>query len=488
MQAATAPSALFDPPVVEIQIAGRALLPAEQSALTAVEVAQRVDRPAVCIVTFLAARLPALDALTADGAKLALRVRGHDVALFEGVVTGSERSWHSDRAEQLTVRAEDRLAELRHLSRVASYEGTTVVAVVTEVIGRYALGVQAVATSPPVDALHQSGEHDLAFVRRLVAPLGLHFTLRGGTVHLYDDQGIGDPLDLEIGRELLDLAVARTPHPAAERGVLGWDSATCRPFAIGGERTTAQVYSTEAEARRSLLAAAADDDARRHSVSGTALGDTGLRPGTRVRCRHHGRDVLDQPLTLTTTRHRIDSARGYTVEFDTAPPEPPATTTAATCTLGIVEDVGDPERRGRVRVGLPAVSGRPTWWMPVVLAALGTGKGVVALPDVGDTVVVIGPQHAPERGVVLGGVCVDAPIAGDPITAAAVGRLHIGLPGGSRVVLDDASSTVELHDRTGSRLHMSPDRVLLHAATDLVIQAPGRHLRVVADQIDFERG
>jgi phage protein D/phage baseplate assembly protein gpV len=488
MLAATTAAAMVDAPVVEIQLDGRRLSPAEQAALTAVEVVQRVDRPAVCIVTFLSAELPALDALTADRAELSLRVRGHDVTLFEGVVTGSERSWQSDRAEQLTVRAEDRLAELRDLFRVESYEDTTAVEVVSEVIGRHGLGVQVVSTSPPVDALHQSGEHDLAFVRRLVAPLGLHFTLRGSTVHLYDDQGIGDPVDLHIGRQLLDLAVARTSQPSAERGAVGWDSATCRPFAIGGERTTAQVCATEAEARRSLLAAAADDGARRHSVSGTALGDTGLRPGTRVRCRHHGRDVLDQPLTLTTTRHRIDSARGYTVEFDTAPPEPLATTAAATFTLGIVEDVGDPEGRGRVRVGLPAVSGHPTWWMPVVLAALGAGKGVVALPDVGDTVVVIGPQHAPERGVVMGGVCVDAPIAGDPVTAGAVGRLHIGLPGGSRVVLDDASSTVELHDRSGSTLHMSPDRVLLHAATDLVIQAPGRHLRVVADQIDFERG
>jgi hypothetical protein len=39
----------------------------------------------------------------------------------------------------------------------------------------------------------------------------------------------------------------------------------------------------------------------------------------------------------------------------------------------------------------------------------------------------------------------------------------------------------------GSFIEMTPDRVLVHAKADLVIEAPGRSVKIRGQTIDFER-
>ena len=57
---------------------------------------------------------------------------------------------------------------------------------------------------------------------------------------------------------------------------------------------------------------------------------------------------------------------------------------------------------------------------------------------------------------------------------------------GQRVHLDGHARTLVLTDGHGSTVELGPDLVRLTAATDLLIEAPGRGLRLRAKTVDFE--
>lgn len=83
------------------------------------------------------------------------------------------------------------------------------------------------------------------------------------------------------------------------------------------------------------------------------------------------------------------------------------------CALGIVEDAGDPERRGRLRIRIPQLHGVPSssgqhiatrdlpWALPCFGFASG-GSGLLAVPNVGSGVVCLFVGGKPEEVVWVG--------------------------------------------------------------------------------------
>jgi phage baseplate assembly protein gpV len=123
----------------------------------------------------------------------------------------------------------------------------------------------------------------------------------------------------------------------------------------------------------------------------------------------------------------------------------------------------------------------------VLTPGAGSGKGLVTLPDVGDQVLLLFPQGDPATGLVLGGLYgVGAP----PDTGmenGVVARYTLLTPGGQRVQLDDARKLLRVENSLGSYVELSPDQVVLHAATDLLIEAPGQKIVIQGQAIDFRR-
>jgi hypothetical protein len=70
----------------------------------------------------------------------------------------------------------------------------------------------------------------------------------------------------------------------------------------------------------------------------------------------------------------------------------------------------------------------------------------------------------------------------------AVRRYSLQTPGGHRIQFDDAGQLIRLEDSTGSYLEMSSDKVHLHAAVDLEVEAPGGSVVIRGQAIDFQRG
>ncbi|GAB3842973.1 hypothetical protein GCM10029963_16890 [Micromonospora andamanensis] len=189
---------------------------------------------------------------------------------------------------------------------------------------------------------------------------------------------------------------------------------------------------------------------------------------------------------LTEVVHTVD-ANGHLSRFSTMPPPAPRTGSPAPAvvTLGTVTDVTDPDGLGRVRVELPAYGGADAGWLAVLCPGAGRGKGLVALPDPQDSVLVALPGGEPASGVVLGSLFGTVEPYDTGIDDGRARRWSLRTAGGQQVVVDDVARSLRLSTEAGSWLELTPELTTLHAATDLVLSAPGRAMVVRARSVDF---
>ena len=98
------------------------------------------------------------------------------------------------------------------------------------------------------------------------------------------------------------------------------------------------------------------------------------------------------------------------------------------------------------------------------------------------------PQGDPAQGIVLGGLygmwTRDEWDWG--VDSGVIKRYTMRTPGGQRIRLDDALKTIRLENSDGSFVELSPEKVLLHAARDMDIEAPGRTIIIRAKKVDFQ--
>jgi phage baseplate assembly protein gpV len=221
------------------------------------------------------------------------------------------------------------------------------------------------------------------------------------------------------------------------------------------------------------------------TLTGTAEGSTDLRVGGRIAVSGVAGAVAGE-YVLTGVIHTVD-ADGYLTAFTTEPPALPAADRAAGATLGRVTEVADPDGLGRVKVSLPALGDLDVGWLAVACPGAGSGRGIVALPDVDDTVLVLLPHGEPTAGVVIGslyGTITPPDEAG--VSDGRVGRWSMTTADGQSIVVDNAGRQLRLANQVGSFVELTPDKLTVHSATDLVIEAPGKAMKVRAASVDFE--
>jgi phage gp45-like len=71
------------------------------------------------------------------------------------------------------------------------------------------------------------------------------------------------------------------------------------------------------------------------------------------------------------------------------------------------------------------------------------------------------------------------------VQGGAVRRWSLRTPGGQTVVLDDEAGRVRIGNAAGSVVELGPDRLRVHATTDIVLEAPGRAVTIRAATVDF---
>jgi uncharacterized protein involved in type VI secretion and phage assembly len=398
------------------------------------------------------------------GARIALKVQtaepGGPLELLTGEITAV--GLDLDRTGTFTeIRGYDHAHRLFRGRRVAVYPNMTIADIVRKVAERAKLKVGTIDPVPgvggrPNTQFSQDNVSDWEFVSRLADAVGAQVTVIDGTLEFRlpaPPSGAPDtsakahtnPLVLEAHRTLVTLRASVTAaEQVPEVEVRGWDfenkqavAATARPSTAGAEvpgvdpvalsrkfgsppfLAAQSRHRTQAEARATADALAAQLGGACVELEGSARGNPRLRAGTAVSLANVGEPFTGK-YTLTSTRHLFNDQVGYTTEFTVSGRQErslyglvSAGGTRACGSPGggaglvpaVVSDVKDPAKLGRVRLTFPWLAKDFTsGWARVVQAGAGNGRGAVVLPEVGDEVLVGFEQGWFDAPYVLGGL------------------------------------------------------------------------------------
>jgi len=530
-------------PDVIVEIDEARMKPALELALASVYVRQVASTPTLCTLEFQHSGPEPFELDTRPGARLRLQPMDPDVALFDGFVVAVEFDYTPSGARRAHVRAYDRLFLLRKRGRTQRHVDVTLADLLTELTQDIGLTVSAEAGRLMIRDLIQHAQSDLELVQHVAARSGCHFFARERELLVFEPAGTGREVELVLGKQLLEANVewnavedwaavevhgwdpllAAAPHARCSHADLESVGARASWPAVRGEVRTLGNRTLDDEAHAEVFAASvsARQASSRAVVRGTAEGDPRLHPGTPIHVRGIEPDLCGG-YVVTRTEHVLDPRSGYTTRFSTEPLAPPTPAAGSRVTLGCVSQIDDPEQQGRVRATLPAFGEVETGWLPVVSPAAGPGKGLVALPEVGDAVAIMIPEDDPARGLVLGGVFVPKGPDDPGVEGGRIRRYSLHTRGGQKLGFDDdaESLTVETSDgsrarfapgqvafsnRAGaelvlndkeirianaddSRFELTPSGVALFSSRALEISAPGRPIVIRAKSIDFEEG
>ncbi|MGN9917409.1 phage baseplate assembly protein V [Micromonospora palomenae] len=487
-------------------------VPLDGRRLRSVRIAGRLDQPTQCEIGYAAG--PGATALDLGPAPAVptgatLDVRLDDDRLFSGEVTCVEVEYAADGVALVRLRGYQPLHRLRKRQQLRVFESLTAADLARDLCAEVGLDVDAEEDGPRLERVLQHRHSDLDLLLEVAGRAGLHLADDEDRLRLVTLDGHSEPVTLTLGHTLHSLRIAANLDRAAgQSAALGWHPQRAEPIsqradaartgrripldpdpaAVGADGVRTAVDQPGRSDDELAAIAQAGLDARVAALvtaEGVAEGDPALRPGRRVELAGVA-DPVAGVYVLTEVVHTID-ANGHLTRFSTAPPPAPAPApvAGAVVTLGTVTDVDDPDRLGRVRLTLPAYGDLDAGWLAVLCPGAGAGKGIVALPDPEDTVLVALPGGEPAAGIVLGSLfgAVEPYDAG--IADGRSGRWSVRTGSGQTIVVDDAARSLKLATDAGSFLELTPELTTLHAATDLVLSAPGRAMVVRARSVDF---
>ena len=493
-------------PALAVELDGTLLSAAEMATLESVVVRQQLSTPTACELTFLytAGAQPLAD--LALGTPLRVQAGPDAAELFRGEVTAVEARFQPPATCQVIVRAYDLLHRLRKRQPVRLHSEVTLVDLAREMTSDLGIGVSGPERGPLWRRIIQYRNSDFDFLTSLAARYGLFLFLDDGVLTLGGLKTGGSAIELRLGEQLLEARLERNGATSwRSMTVLGWDptliefqeaaatEATVERaggVAAGssGERTLANQTAPDATHLTSMAQAELDDGAAAEVVfSGEAEGSPELKPGRTVRAIGLG-GPGDGVFMLGSVRHQISRERGFVSQISSELPRRPHPRPDFFVAPAIVKRIDDPEKLGRVSVSLPTLAGLETDWMCVLAAGSGPAKGLIALPEVDDRVMVLVSAENPATGLVLGSATGSRGLPDTGIENGTVVRFALRSPGGQRIELDDAKKCLRLTVAGGSYLELGPELLTLHSATGVLIDASGKSLAIQADKIDLRRG
>lgn len=498
-------------PRVLVEVGGRALNDAESRALSEALVQQRLSAPSLCELTFvdLDENEGAANAFL-PGLSLRVFIGGQEHPIFAGDITAIEYEYQPSRGRVIRLRGYDALHRLRKRQPVRAHVQASLLDLVRELTGDLGITVEGSSPGPAWRRIIQYRQSDLDFLVHLADRCGLFLTLRGDTLHMIAHEGIGAPVPLRLGDNIFELRVEVNADSACrEVTAMGWDpshvtwhtggsteptvgrqvAARAHPEDLGGDGKRIIANETSVDPAFATAVAQAELDsrtAREVTLWAVAAGNTELRPGS-VASISGVAEAIAGEYVISSATHSIDRERGYVTEINTEPPPRRPRDQNFFTAPGMVTRVDDPEGLGRVQASLPTCGDLETDWMCILSAGAGAGKGLMALPDASDQVLVLCSAENPAVGFVLGGLYGSGGWPDTGIESGAVARYTLLTPGGQRVRLDDSRKAIRLENSAGSFVELLPDKVTVHANTDLLIEAPGRSIMIEANRVDFRR-
>jgi phage baseplate assembly protein gpV len=160
--------------------------------------------------------------------------------------------------------------------------------------------------------------------------------------------------------------------------------------------------------------------------------------------------------------------------------------------IALVTDNKDPEKLGRVKVKMPALTeAETTGWAPLIMLGASRNRGWFFIPEVDDEVLLVFEHGDPNRPVVMGAIWngkdkpPDQNPGGNP-------RRVIKSRQGSRVVFDDDKDQIIIEDGTGKgriTLDAANNKIIIEALDgDVAIQSPLGEMKIVTKESAWTAG
>jgi uncharacterized protein involved in type VI secretion and phage assembly len=163
--------------------------------------------------------------------------------------------------------------------------------------------------------------------------------------------------------------------------------------------------------------------------------------------------------------------------------------------IGVVSDLDDPQRLGRVRVSFPDLGGVSSDWARVVSAGAGSGRGAFLRPEKGDEVLVAFERGDMRAPYVLGGLWSTSdrppPDAGDPtennwrtLTSRSGHVIRLDdTPGRERIELIDKGKRTVVLDAAARRIRVSnPDGDIDVCSPNGTVTVTGKNVMISATE------
>ncbi|MFJ4210263.1 phage baseplate assembly protein V [Paenarthrobacter sp. NPDC089675] len=497
-------------PELIVTLGRRRLTTAETAAIVSVNVLSSLARPAQCLISWrpgpgrTAAARGGVD--PAPGDALRVELGGQRTALFAGEVTVVEYSYGADLGQEIRIRAYDALHRLRKRQYTRLHADTDLAALAKTLCD--GTGLNVVGGGEHLGHVYQCARTDLSLLVEQSARVGAYPVVHDGTLRLTGLDGEGEPLELTLGSTLHSAEIELSQEPAyASAASNGWraEDASIHQASTSSSDAKAQAMADpglasvgaggefsrdnellDSTALAGQLARAELDVRIAGQVTGVfvAEGDPKLRAGGRIRINGVAANIEGTYL-IASAAHRLDGT-GYETTITTRPPMPVPERKPDVFTLGIVVDTEDPEARARAQVRLPAYPDLQTAWAPVLMAAAGPDKGLVVPPAPGDNVLVLLPASDPAQAIILGGLYGSEQPPDHGVNTPRDSRFTFRTAGGQQVMLDGGARTISFMDGHGSSVELGPDKLRITAATDLVLEAPGKAMKIRAKTVDFE--
>lgn len=496
-----------------VRFAGQTMDEQYALGLISIKVFQQLSVPTLCDLVFSDQqnKFGNFDTISID-TPVSISADGHETVLFEGSVTAIAFNYDADGVKEVRIRAYDALHVLRNAQRLETHVQMTPAELFSRLVGDVGLTVDATESGPLLERMMQFNESDLTFIVNMTRRYALYFFLCGTSVKLFRLTDIDDIFPLKYGKELLEVTVELNSTLSCRTvDSSGWNPLNGELYdaysqhkdeknrAEASEKLSALVKNRkrydvgrnvqnseqlDANARASLD----HDYASELIVSGTAEGNTALRPGVSIELSGVANSLSGQ-YQLTSVSHVIDRFSGYVTELSSSPPKSINTPSSDNLVVlsAVVTSVDDPKNCGRIQAVIPTLGELETNWMQVVCAGAGQNKGLVILPDIDDQIIILFNHADPCQAIVLGGVYgLDGPPESG-VKGGRVERYSLTTPGGQKIQLNDDGSTIRLQNNDGSYVQLSDEKVKLFSARDLDISAPGNKITIKAAEIDFEQ-
>jgi phage protein D len=425
-------------------------------------------------------------------------------SLFAGTIVTVEPEF-GEQGVIVGFRAYDSAHAMTKTKRLRSFQNQTAGDMIKSVGADYfSDGITVSKDSSPYEYMMQNSESDWDFCWRLAKVAGLEFVAEGKKAYLREaGQGATDAPWLQYGESeaghrlfsfrprLTSANVAKTyrstfiDHKNAKIEVsvdFAGDAVTknkqAKGFAPKGVGTAkgkgvvsiANVVAKDAKELRKYIESIRDVMVNSaFEADGVAEGNPDLKPGMNVQVKGVG--SYSGTFLLSETTHVYRGASGFTTRFvissrpkmlvdavDTSNGSS-AADPGMQLMRGEVTNLSDPDKIGRVRVKVDALKDEEPpegWWARIASVASGKDRGLLMMPQVGDTVV-LGFEN------------------GDTRSPFVLGSMWNGkAPPGKDLVQDDGSFSL-----------MSDSKILMKSKGDITIQGSKEWIQKIAKKVEL---